>query len=464
MVSCLPLRLKVSAVKVYTVVFTLLKTAINRYTSTDMNYQRDNISETQTKLTVTLNTADLTIVKPRTINRLAKKLNVPGFRPGNVPSKIAEKHLNPNSLAMELAEDAVNHFMVQVLETEKMQPLDRPKVELTKYVPSETLEFIAQIEVLPVISLGDYKKLNAKKPPVEVSDKEVDEVIERMRRGLAEKKDVDRPAKDGDEVTIDFAGTDKKGKPVAGAAGKDYPLTLGSSTFIPGFEEGLAGKKTGEHFDLPLTFPNDYHHKPLAGAEVTFAVTVKAVKEIALPEITDDFAAKCGPFKTVAELRADVTRELTDQKEREAVEKLKDSLIEQLIAGSKIPTPEILIADQMDSLERDFVQNLLYRGMTLPQYLESQGVTKEEWQDKELRQQATRRVQVGLALAELSKLENISVSTEELNARLSEMLQTYGKDDKTRKQLDTPEVRRDLANRLITEKTVDRLVELNMKN
>jgi trigger factor len=428
-----------------------------------MKYTRKNTSDTTVTLTVTLDANDLAKIKKSTVARLSKKVKVAGFREGKVPANVAEKHLDQNTLGMEVAEDAVNAFMIEVLETEQVQPLDRPQVDLSAYVPGESLEFKATVEILPAIKLGDYKGLKAKKDVAKVEEKDVDEVIDRMRQGMAEKRETDRAAKDGDEVLIDFKGTDKDGKEVAGATGKEYPLTLGSSSFIPGFEEGLVGKKAGEHLDLPLTFPNDYHHKPLAGALVNFAVDVKKVSEIALPELNAEFAAKVGPFKTVDDLKADVRRELTDQHEREALDKLRDQLVEQLVKGSDIPAPEVLINDQMASIERDFVQNLLYRGMTLQQYLEQQGIDEEKWRETELREQAIRRVQVGLALAELSKIEKIDVSTDELNERLGEMLQRYGNDKKIREQLGTTEARRDLANRLITEKTVDRLVELNTK-
>ena len=428
-----------------------------------MKYTRKNPSETQVIFTVTLDADDLSKIKKSTIARLSKKVKVAGFREGKVPVAVAEKHLDRNMLGMEVAEDAVNAFMIDVLEAEKLQPLDRPKVELSKYVPEESLEFTANVEILPEIKLGNYKSLKAHKDVAQVEDKDVDEVVERMRAGLAEKKEVERPAKDGDEIVIDFGGKDKDGKNVAGATGREYPLTLGSNSFIPGFEGGLVGKKAGEHIELPLTFPKDYHHKPLAGAEVTFAVDVQKVLELALPELDDDFAAKAGPFKTMADLKADIRRELTDQHEREALDKLRDQLVEQLVNGSEIPTPEVLINDQMASIERDFIQNLLYRGMTLQQYLEQQGKTEEEWRASELRDQAIRRVQVGLALAELSKIEKVDVSMDELNERLADMLNRYGGDAKLRGQLDTAEARRDLANRIITEKTVDRLVELNTK-
>jgi trigger factor len=420
-------------------------------------------SDTQVHLTVTLKAADLAPIQQKTIARLAKSVKAPGFRAGKVPAHIAAKQIDPNHLNQEVLEDAVNTSAVDVLEAESITPLDRPKVDVVKFVPGEELEYTAEIEVIPAIKLGDYKKLKSTKQKVDVAEKDVAEVIERLQASMATKEDVDRAAKTGDEIIMDFKGTDKDGKEVAGATGNDYPLTLGSGTFIPGFEEGLIGKKAGDTFDLPLTFPKDYHHKPLAGAKVAFAVTVKAVKEVKNPELNDEFAAKAGPFKTVVALKADITRELTEQKEREAIDKMKDELVEQLIKGSHVPAPEVLVNDQIGSIERDFVQNLMYRGMTLDQYLEQQGVTKDEWREKELREQAIRRVQVGLALAELSKVEGIEVSREELDARLKEMLERYGNAPDVAKQLDTPEARRDIANRMLTEKTVDRLVEINGK-
>lgn len=411
-------------------------------------------------MTVTLTAGDLTAVKQKTIQRLAKKVKVAGFREGKVPPAIAQKQLGENVVNAELLEDAVNAYTIQALDDAKLTPLDRPKVEVAKYVPGQELAYTAQFEVIPAIKLGNYKKLKVKQIKVAVTDKDVQDVLDRMRQGSATKEEVTRAAKEGDEVTIDFKGTDKDGKEVPGASGEDYPLILGSNTFIPGFEEGLAGKKTGDTFDLPLTFPKDYHHKPLAGAKVNFTATVKAVKEVKLPKVDDEFAKQCGPFKNAAELKADIKTELTKQKEGEAADTLKDSLVEQLVKGSTVPTPEVLVGDQMAAIERDFTQNLLYRGITLQQYLDQQGISQEDWRKKDLREQAVRRVQIGLALAELSKAEDIQVTPDELNTRIQSLIEQYKQPD-MQKQLDTPEARRDLANRILTEKTVDRLVRLN---
>src|SRR6266550_761558 len=212
-----------------------------------MNYTRKNLSDTQVVLNVTLEADDLTPIKRKTLGRLAKKIKVAGFRPGKVPASVAEKNLDQSTLNMEVAEDAVNAYAINVLQAEDLQPLDRPKVELSKYVPNQSLEFKADVQILPAIKLGDYKNLKAKKEPIKVSAKDVNDVIERMRLGMAEKKEVQRAAKLGDELIIDFNGTDKDGKEVAGASSREYPLVLGSNSLIPGFEEGLVGKKASQH-------------------------------------------------------------------------------------------------------------------------------------------------------------------------------------------------------------------------
>lgn len=427
-----------------------------------MKYTRKDLSDTKIQLTVTVDANELAEVRKLTVAKLIQNVKVPGFREGKVPPAVAEKQLDPDMLSQQLAEDAVNKSVIEALNAQDVQPLQRPEVEVTTFEPKEKLVYTAELEILPKITLGNYKNLKAEKEKASVSAKEINEVIERMRGGFAEKKEVDRAAKDGDEVWIDFDGTDTDGKLVAGAAGTDYPLALGSNTFIPGFEEGLVGKKVADEFDLPLTFPESYHHKPLAGSKLNFKVKIKKITEVALPSVDDEFAKKAGPFKAVAELKDDIKRELTERKKQTAEEGLKDKLVEQLVKASKIPVPDVLIADQIAGLERDTEQNLMYRGQTLDQYLEGLQLTKDEWREKELKEAAKRRVQVGLALTELSKAENIEVTQEELNARLQQMLEQY-KDPKIQAQIDTPEARRDLTNRVMTEKTVDRLVELNTK-
>ena len=293
-----------------------------------------------------------------------------------------------------------------------------------------------------------------------VTAKDIDELIERIQKGFAEKVEVARAAKDGDEVVIDFEGS-KDGELVDGASGKEYPLVLGSNSFIPGFEEGIVGHKQGDVFDLPLTFPKDYHSAELKGAKVTFKVTVVRVNEVKLPKADDELAAKSGPFTSLEDMKADIKKELTAQKDKTVTDKLKDDLVGQLVEKSHIPLPEILVQDQMQAIERDFNQNLMYQGMSVEQFLEVQGYKDhDELHDKEFRPAAERRVQAGLVLAELSKVEKIEITQADLETRLEEM---KAQSPAMAAQLDSPDARRDLANRVLTEKTVERLVELNTK-
>lgn len=422
-----------------------------------------HLSDTKVELTITLGREELIAAEQVALTKLAKNIKVPGFRAGHAPASVAAKNVNPEALAEQTLEDALSKAVADAYLAEDIQALDRPAVEIKKYVPGSELEFTAEAEILPKITLGDYKNLKAEKPKATVAAKDVDEIIERMRQGFSEKKAVEREAKLTDEATIDFIGK-KDGVAFEGGTGNDYPLTLGSNSFIPGFEEGIVGKKPGETFDLDLEFPKDYHSADLKGAKVTFTTTLKELKEVSLPEVNDEFAAKAGPFTSADELKADIKRELLEQKEREAGEKLKDDLVKQLIEVSTVPAPEILVKDQERSIEQDMQQNLMYQGLSLDQYIESKGFkTKEEWLDKEVQEVAEMRVKAGLVLAELSKELKIEASTAELDEHVERYKKQYANNPQLIKQFDTPDARRDIANRLLTEKTVEKLVELNTK-
>lgn len=419
------------------------------------------LTETKVELAISLDASDLQAAEQVALVKLAKTTKVPGFRKGKAPASIAAKHVNPELLGQQTLEDALSKAVAESFIENKIQALERPAVEIKKYVPGSLLEFTAEAETLPKVTLGDYKNLSVKRSKPTVTASEIDEIIERMRPGLADKKEVKRAALTGDEATINFTGS-KGGVPFEGGTGSDYPLILGSNSFIAGFEEGIIGKKPGETFDLNLQFPDSYHVAELKGADVTFTTTLTKLREVKLPEINDDFAKKAGPFQTVKELKDDIKRELAAQKDREATEKLKDEMVLQLVDASQAAVPEVLLREQADSMERDMVQNLTYQHLTLDQYIESRGYkTKEEWLDNEVRPAAKKRVQAGLVLAELSKVEKIEATNQELDEHAAMYRRQYASNPEMVAQFDKPEARRDIANRLLTEKTVQRLVELN---
>ncbi|MBB1562925.1 trigger factor [Candidatus Saccharibacteria bacterium] len=418
-------------------------------------------SDTRVKVIVAADHAELAAAEQVALKRLAKTVKVNGFRTGHVPLEIVKKHADPNALAQETLDAALNRAVAEAFLNNNLQVLARPEVEIKKYVPGELLEFTAEADVLPEVKLGDYKKLKAKKAAVNVDKKEIDEVIERIQKGLSEKKEVKRAAKIGDETVIDFVGK-KDGEAFQGGTGKDYPLVLGSNSFIPGFEDALVGLKAGDTKDVKLAFPKDYHAKDLAGQDVVFEVTVKKVNSVKLPALDDKFAAKAGPFTSMDDLRKDIKAEITAQAERKATDDLKDELVKQLVAKSTVSVPSVLRDDQIRSLEQDLRQNLMYRGRTLEQYFEEKGYAdRDAWVKAEANDAADARIKAGLVLAQLSKELKIEATADELAAHINAYKQQYSNNPKMAKHFDKPEAQREVANRLITEKTIDKLVELN---
>lgn len=420
-----------------------------------------HLSDTNIELTITIGTKELADAEASALKKLTKTVKVPGFRAGKVPQAVAAKHVEPQALQEQLLDDAISKAVTAAFIEKELQPLDRPSVEIKKYVPAEQLEFTAQVEILPAIKIGNYKKLSAKKASVKVEDSEVDALLERMRQGFSKKEEVTRPAELTDEVTIDFVGK-KDDVAFDGGTATDYAIVLGSGQFIPGFEEGIVGHKIGETFDLSLKFPKEYHSADLAGQKVVFTVTLKKITAVILPELNDEFAAQAGPFTALDELKADIVRELTAQKEREAEGNWKDALISELIEKSDVPAPDVLVADQMRSIEQDFQQNLMYRGLTVDAYVASQGFKDiDEWREKEVKPTAIKRVQAGLVLSEVTKAEKIDLTDAEIDEHVDVHKKQYTNDPETLKRFDTPEVRRDVANHYLTEKTIQRLVEVN---
>lgn len=420
------------------------------------------LSDTKVAVNVTLGVSELKDAELAALNELGKDIKVPGFRKGKVPVSVVSKNVNPNMLAQKTLESALSKAVADAFISEKLQALDRPEVEVKKFVPGSELEFTAESEVMPKIKIGDYKNLKSTAKKVSVTKKDIAEITDRLKKGFASKKTVQRPAKLTDEVNIDFEGK-KDGIAFDGGKGEKYDLVLGSNSFIPGFEDGIIGKKTGETFDLKLTFPEDYHADNLKGAEVVFTTTINEIKEVVEPELNDELAAKAGPFKTVEELEGDIKREITKQKETEAIEKLKDDLVAELVEKSTVPVPDVLLRDQMKLIEQDTNRNLMYRGMSIDDYIKSlKYKDKNDWLENEVRPIAEKRVKAGLLLAELSKVEKIEATENELLEKINQLGKQYPSED-MRKHLKTPEVQRDVANRILTEKTVDRLVSLNSK-
>jgi trigger factor len=428
-----------------------------------MNTTVKYLSDTRVQATIKVEATELKAAEQVALKKLSKTVKVNGFRKGHVPLEVVKKNVDPNALAQETLENALSRAVAESFIENKLQALERPEVEVKKFVPGESLEFTAEADVLPKVKLGDYKKLKATEKKISVAKKDVDEVVERIRKSMAEKKEVKRAAKLGDEAVIDFVGK-KDGEAFPGGTGNDYPLELGSGSFIPGFEEAIVGLKAGDKKDIELTFPKDYHAPDLKGKKVVFEATVKKINEKVLPELNDEFAAKTGPFTSMSELTADIKRELEAQKKREASDELKDSLVKQLVAKSNVAVPAVLREDQVRSIEQDLMQNLMYQGLSIEQYWEQKGYKdRDAWVKAEANEAADNRIKAGLVLSELSKVLKIEATADELADHLNTYRKQYANNPEMAKRFEEPEVQREVANRLITEKTVDELVKLNTK-
>ena len=422
-----------------------------------------HLSDTRVVVTIALDAAELEAAEQVALHKFAKDTKVNGFRKGKAPLELVKKNTDQALLGQETLENALSKGVAEGFLNNDLQALEQPSIEVKKYVPGQEMEFTAEADVLPEITLGDHKKLKATKQKTEVTDAEVEEVIERIAQSSSEKKAVKRAAKMGDETVIDFVGK-LKGEAFPGGTGNDYPLTLGSGSFIPGFEEALVGVKAGDKKDVELSFPKDYHAKDLAGKKVTFETTVKTVNEIVKPKLDDEFAAKVGPFSSMKDLRNDIKREITARNDQKAEDQYKDDLVRDLVKKTKVAAPKALVEMQLQSLEQDLTQNLMYQGMNFEQYLESKGYKdRDEWVKKEAEEAAEFRVKAGLTLAELSKALKVEATSDELASEINTYKTQYANNPEMAKRFDEPEVQREIANRLITEKTVDELVRLNTK-
>ncbi len=422
-----------------------------------MQIKREKLSPTSVKMIVTADQAVIDETKNEVLKRLAKNMKLPGFRPGKAPLSIVERSADASVLQTEFLDSALNRLYGDMLDAEKLRPVGQPKVAIQKFVPFDVLEVSYELEVVGDIKLPDYKKMKVAKQPVTISDKDINDVVESLRDRMAERKEATRAAAAGDEVVIDFVGTDAKtNEPIKGADGTGYPLILGSDTFIPGFEANIVGMKAGEQKSFTLTFPKEYGVKALQSRKVTFAVTVQKVSELVKPKVDDAFAAKVGPFKTAKQLKDDIRKQLTSEKQAEADRTYENQLLEMIADKTIAAIPVAMIDGEVERAEQQIRQNLAYRGQTWQEYLDELGQTEDDHRVT-LREPAERRVKAGLALGEVADKEGITVTPEEFQIRM-QLLKGQYTDKQMQAELEKPESARQVLSNMLTEKTIAKLM------
>lgn len=413
-------------------------------------------TKTEAVMTVIPSVNELQNIKKHVLTHFTDKVRVPGFRSGKIPPAILEKNIDQTELQNKFLEEAIEQLYGQSIRSQKLRPVDRPEISIKKFVPFTTLEFEAKFPVVNVIKLADYTKVKLARTPVKISSDDVEQVIKSLQERASDKKDVDRAAKTSDIVYIDFKGTDTKGNPVAGAEGKDYPLTLGSNSFIPGFEENLIGLKANDAKKFTLKFPKDYNVKTLANKGVSFEVSITKIQEVSLPKADDAFAAKVGPFTTLAELKSDIKKQVTIERQQQADRQYESDLVRQIAAKSELEIPTILIDEQIERVEQEERQNIVYRGQTWEEHLKEEGVTAEQHKQQK-RPESTERVKISLMLAEIADAETLVVTEEEIDGRMAQLRSQYS-DPQMIAELDKPQAKNDIASRILTEKTLAKLV------
>ena len=381
-----------------------------------------NANEIKLEITVESTRFDEAIKK--VYFKSAKYFNIPGFRKGKAPMQIVEKYYGKEIFYEDAFNEVAQEALEEAIKENKLEVVSRPDIEVTQIEKGKDLIFTAVMQTKPEANLGKYKGIEIKKIEYNVSDKDIEHELGHMQEHNARLISIeDRPVETGDIATIDFEGF-VDGEAFEGGKGTDYPLTLGSGSFIPGFEDQLVGAKAGDHVEVKVTFPEEYQAKELAGKEAVFQCDVKKVEAKELPELDDDFAQDASEFDTLAEYKEDIKKNLTEKKEKEARAAKENAAVDKAIENAEMEIPDAMVATQTRQMLDDFARRMQSQGLTMEQYFQFTGMTAEKMQE-EMKPQALKRIQTRLVLEKIAEVENIQPTQEEVDEEISKMAEAY---------------------------------------
>ena len=389
-----------------------------------MSLQVEKMEKNMAKLTIEVSAEDVEKAMQSAYQKAKGRISIPGFRKGKAPRKMIEQMYGKGVFL----EDAVNalipeHYSKALGECE-LEIVSQPKIDLVQTEPGKALIFTAEVAVKPEVTLGEYKGVEVPKSEIEVTDEEVDAEVKKEQEKNSRTINVeDRAAQLNDIVTIDFEGS-VDGVPFDGGQATEYPLTLGSNTFIPGFEDQLVGAKVGDDVDVKVTFPEEYQAKELAGKEAIFKCAVKKIEAKELPELDDDFAKDVSEFDTLAEYKEHVKTNLVEKKENEAKHAKEDAAVDKIIENAQMDIPEAMLETQCRQMLDDFSRRMQSQGLSMDQYFQFTGMTAEKMME-DMKPQALKRIQTRLVLEKVAEVENIQPTEEEVNEELSKMAEAY---------------------------------------
>ena len=389
-----------------------------------MSLQVEKMEKNMAKLTIEVSAEDLDKAMQNAYQKAKGKIAIPGFRKGKAPRKMIEQMYGKGIFLEDAANALIPEHYSKALEECDLEIVSQPEIDVVQAEPGKAFIFTAEVAVKPEVTLGDYKGLEVPKSEVEVTDEDVDAEIKKEQEKNSRTVTVeDRGAENGDITTIDFEGF-VDGVAFEGGKGTDYPLTLGSGSFIPGFEDQLVGAKAGDHVEVNVTFPEEYQAAELAGKEAVFQCDVKKVEAKELPELDDDFAQDVSEFDTLAEYKEDIKKNLTDKKEKEARAAKENAAVDKAIENAQMEIPDAMVDTQVRQMINDFASRMQSQGLTMEQYFQFTGMTVEKMQD-EMKPQALKRIQTRLVLEKIAEVENIQPTEEEVNEEISKMAEMY---------------------------------------
>ena len=424
-----------------------------------MSLQVENMEKNMAKLTIEVSAEELEKAIQGAYLKQRNKISVPGFRKGKVPRQMIEKMYGVGIFYEDAANALIPTAYGKAYDECELDIVSQPKVEVVQLEKGKPFIFTAAVAVKPEVTLGKYMGVTVTKIDTTVTDEEVDAEVERQRENNARSITIeDRPVADGDTTVIDFEGF-VDGEAFEGGKGENYPLVIGSHSFIDTFEDQLIGKNSGEEVEVNVTFPEEYQAEDLAGKPAVFKVKINEIKGKELPELDDDFAQDISEFDTLAEYKEDVKKKLQEQKEAAAKRDKEDEAIRKIIDKSKMELPEPMIEMQVQNIINDFATRISQQGLSMEQYMQFSGATIDSLKEQ-VRPDAIERIQSSLVLEEIAKAENIEVSDADVDAEIEKMAKNYGMEaDKLKEYMGEGEkesMKRELA--------ITKAVELIMDN
>ena len=419
-----------------------------------MSVQVEKLENSMAKLTIETSAEELEKALQNAFLKNKNKISIPGFRKGKVPRQIIEKMYGPAIFYEDAANELIPEAYEKAMDECGEDIVSSPEIDVTQIEKGKPFIFTALVALKPEVKLGKYKGVKVDKADTAVTDEEVDAEINKERENNARNIEVtDRAVKDGDMTVIDFEGF-VDGTAFDGGKGENYPLTIGSGAFIPGFEEQLVGAQIGEEVEVNVTFPEDYQAEELKGKAALFKCTVREIKEKELPELDDEFASEVSEFETLAEYKEDVRATLTSKKEKEAKDAKEAAVIEAIVNDSEMEIPEAMLLTQQKQMVDEFAQRMQMQGISMDQYLQFTGATYDKMMEQ-VRPQAERRIKSRLVLEAVVKAENIEASDADYEEELKSMAEAYQMEvDKVKEMLpekSAVQIKQDIAVRKAAE-------------